>query len=85
VDAAASLVAVPGTTHGRRFCVFQPRRIDWWASAVQQLGTLLFNLSCGNALRVNLTAQAEDQQVWRPDALGSICFGRQRAGLAGGL
>jgi hypothetical protein len=58
----------------RRFFVFQPRRIDWWATAVQLVGTLFFNVSCGNALRVNLTAQAASQHVWRPDALGSICF-----------
>ena len=57
-----------------RFFVFQPGRIDWWATAVQLAGTLFFNLSCGNALRVNLTAEAASQHVWRPDALGSICF-----------
>ena len=70
VDAAP---AVPGVSR-RRFFVFAPRRIDWWATAVQLAGTLLFNISCGNALRVNLTAEAAHQQVWRPDALGSICF-----------
>jgi hypothetical protein len=58
----------------RRFFVFQPRRIDWWATAVQLAGTLLFNVSTGNALRVDLTAQAAHQHVWRPDAYGSICF-----------
>jgi hypothetical protein len=58
----------------RRFFVFQPQRIDWWATAVQLGGTLLFNISCGNALRLNLTAQAAHQHVWRPDAFGSTCF-----------
>jgi hypothetical protein len=58
----------------RRFFVFEPRRIDWWATAVQLAGTLFFNISCGNALRENLTAQAANQHVWRPDAYGSICF-----------
>ena len=58
----------------RRFFVFQPRRIDWWATAVQLVGTLYFNVSTGNALRVDLTAQATHQHVWRPDAVGSICF-----------
>ena len=64
---------VPGATP-RRFFVLQPRRIDWWATAVQLAGTLFFNVSTGNALRVNLTAEAANQEVWRPDALGSICF-----------
>jgi hypothetical protein len=54
--------------------VFQPRRIDWWATAVQLAGTLYFNVSTGNAMRVDLAAQAANQHVWRPDAVGSICF-----------
>ena len=57
----------------RRFFVFQPRRIDWWATAVQLAGTLYFNISTGNAVRADLTAQAAHQHVWRPDAVGSIC------------
>jgi hypothetical protein len=64
---------VPNVTR-RRFFVFQPRRIDWWATAVQLAGTLYFNVSTGNAVRVDLTAQAAHQHVWRPDAVGSICF-----------
>jgi hypothetical protein len=64
---------VPNVTR-RRFFVFQPRRIDWWATAVQLVGTLYFNVSTGNAVRVDLTAQAAHQHVWRPDAVGSICF-----------
>ena len=70
VDAAA---LSPGSRH-RRFFVWQPYRIDWWATAVQLLGTLFFNVSTANALRVDLTAQAAHQAVWRPDAEGSVCF-----------
>ena len=58
----------------RRFFVYQPSRIDWWATAVQLAGTLFFNISTGNAVRENLSAQAANQHVWRPDAYGSICF-----------
>jgi hypothetical protein len=58
----------------RRFFVFQPRRIDWWATAVQLAGTIYFNISTGNAMRVDLAAQVANQRVWRPDAIGSICF-----------
>ncbi len=58
----------------RRFFVYQPGRIDWWATSIQLAGTLFFNISTGNAVRVNLSAQAANQHVWRPDALGSICF-----------
>jgi hypothetical protein len=49
-------------------------RADWWAAAVQFVGTLLFNLSTTAAL---ITAMSEDARVgtgWLPDAWGSICF-----------
>jgi hypothetical protein len=70
VDAAPQ----PSHVSRRRFFIFQPRRIDWSATAIQLAGTIFFNLSTGNALRVDLTASAAHQHVWRPDAIGSICF-----------
>ena len=48
--------------------------LAWLACAVQLAGTLWFNWSTANALRVNLAAAEADQRVWRPDALGSIAF-----------
>jgi hypothetical protein len=68
--------AAPGAlnpTH-RRFFVFQPRRIDWWATAVQLAGTLYFNVSTGVATVTDLSAQAAHRHMWRPDAVGSVCF-----------
>jgi hypothetical protein len=70
---AADAVRAPDAAR-RRFFVFQPRRIDWWATAVQLAGTVYFNVSTGNAVRADLTAQAAHQHVWRPDAVGSVCF-----------
>jgi len=58
----------------RRFFVYQPRRIDWWATAVQLVGTLYFNVSTAVAMQADLSTQTADQHVWRPDAIGSICF-----------
>ena len=58
----------------RRVFVYQPHRIDWWAAAVQLVGTLYFNVSTGVAVKANLSAEAAHQHVWRPDAIGSICF-----------
>ncbi len=58
----------------RRVFVYQPRRIDWWATAVQLAGTLYFNVSTAVATQANLSAQAAHQHVWRPDAIGSVCF-----------
>lgn len=72
-EAVDATPLVPGANR-RRFFVFLPRRIDWWATAVQLVGTLYFNVSTGNAMRVDLGAQAAHQHVWRPDAVGSICF-----------
>jgi hypothetical protein len=58
----------------RRLLVYQPRRIDWWATAVQLAGTLYFNVSTGVAVKTDLAAQTAHQHVWRPDAIGSVCF-----------
>lgn len=58
----------------RRFFVYQPGRIDWWATAVQLAGTVYFNVSCGVAMVTDLSASTANQYVWRPDAIGSICF-----------
>ena len=58
----------------RRFFVWQPKRIDWWATGVQLVGTVYFNVSTGVAMASNLSAQTAHQHVWRPDAIGSACF-----------
>ena len=63
----------PGSAR-RRFFVYQPGRIDWWATAVQLAGTLFFNVSTGVAIVSDLSAQAAHRHVWRPDAFGSVCF-----------
>jgi hypothetical protein len=58
----------------RRFFVYQPGRIDWWATAVQLVGTVYFNVSTGVAMVTDLSTQAAHQHEWRPDAIGSVCF-----------
>jgi hypothetical protein len=52
----------------------EPRRIDWWAVAVQLVGTLSFNVTTFAALWENLDAEQARRLIWTPDALGSICF-----------
>ena len=42
---------------------------DWWAAAIQFAGTLLFNLSTFRAV-----FDAIADEVWRPDAFGSVAF-----------
>jgi hypothetical protein len=51
---------------------WEPKRIDWLASAIQLAGTLLFNVSTFPAMQHGLTAKQADLRVWAPDAFGSV-------------
>ncbi len=53
---------------------YRPDRIDWWACGIQLAGTVYFNVSTGAAVSANLSAEAARHHVWRPDAIGSVCF-----------
>jgi hypothetical protein len=44
------------------------------AAAIQSAGTLFFNLTTYQALHTSLSNSNYNRLVWRPDALGSICF-----------
>ncbi|MDA0167099.1 hypothetical protein OM076_42960 [Solirubrobacter ginsenosidimutans] len=45
-----------------------------WVAGVQSAGTLFFNATTFRAMDTLLTNPDYDRLVWRPDALGSICF-----------
>nr|WP_218869059.1 hypothetical protein [Leifsonia psychrotolerans] len=47
---------------------------DWWASAVQFVGTVFFNISTTNALITSINSATRLNSGWRPDAFGSLCF-----------
>jgi hypothetical protein len=49
-------------------------RAAWWAAVVQSAGTLFFNVTTFQGMHTALTDPHYDRLVWRPDALGSICF-----------
>jgi hypothetical protein len=49
-------------------------RTAWWSAVIQSAGTLFYNVSTFRALHAVLSSSNYDQLVWRPDALGSICF-----------
>src|SRR5688572_3265034 len=51
-----------------------PGRAAWWAAVIQSAGTLFFNATTYRALDAALSDPQYDKLVWRPDALGSICF-----------
>lgn len=57
-----------------RLIAWQPRRILWWATAVQLIGTLLFNFNTIDSMIEGLTTEETNRLVWAPDIFGSIAF-----------
>ena len=53
---------------------WEPRRIDWLASAIQLAGTLFFNVSTFAGMKHGFDARQTNLRVWTPDVFGSICF-----------
>jgi hypothetical protein len=49
-------------------------RAALWVGAIQSAGTLFFNVTTFRALHTAVSAPEYNRLVWRPDALGSICF-----------
>ena len=49
-------------------------RAAWWAAVIQSAGTLFFNRTTFRALQTALSSSEYNRLVWRPDALGSVCF-----------
>ena len=49
-------------------------RAVWWAAVIQSAGTLCFNVTTYLALHTAVTSPQYDRLVWRPDAVGSVCF-----------
>jgi hypothetical protein len=66
--ALQSAGAWPGRSAGRT------GRAAWMAAIIQSAGTLFFNRSTFRALETTTGAASYNHLVWRPDALGSICF-----------
>src|SRR3954449_10050698 len=49
-------------------------RAAWLAAIIQSAGTLFFNVTTYQALHTAITDPHYNRLVWRPDALGSVCF-----------
>ena len=49
-------------------------RAAWWAATIQSAGTLFFNVTTYQSMHTALSDPEYNRLVWRPDALGSICF-----------
>src|SRR4051794_33689740 len=70
-----------GTAAGPRPACASPARRSrpagtaaWRAATIQSAGTLFFNVTTYQALHTALSNPDYNRLVWRPDALGSICF-----------
>jgi hypothetical protein len=63
-----------GETKQARYFVWEPDRIDWWSTITQLVGTLYFNFSTFNAMRLSLSPLKSDRLVWSADFLGSALF-----------
>jgi hypothetical protein len=48
--------------------------VDWWASAIQLVGTVWFNINTFEAMQTGFDTQQQNLRIWTPDFLGSICF-----------
>ncbi len=68
------LATVPRRRRLAALVRFRPDRIDLWASAVQLVGTVFFNISTFAATRTGLAVAGDRTLVWAPDVLGSVCF-----------
>lgn len=53
---------------------WEPKRIDWLATLIQLIGTILFNISTFSALDTRLSTAQTDLRVWAPDIFGSVAF-----------
>ena len=57
-----------------RWFGWRPRNLGYLASAVQLVGTVMFNLNTIDATLSGLSWQREDLLVWTPNLLGCVCF-----------
>ena len=58
---------------GHRWLGWAPQLTSFWATAIQLVGTLFFNVTTFTAL-LDVPSDVADRVVWRPDAFGSVCF-----------
>jgi len=53
---------------------WRPHSLGWWATTVQLVGTVLFNISTFAATGDALSFEQERRLIWAPDFWGSACF-----------
>lgn len=58
---------------GHRWFGWTPHHLGFWATSIQLVGTLYFNVTTFASL-FDVPTDLANRVVWRPDAIGSICF-----------
>jgi hypothetical protein len=59
---------------GERRYVREDGRAAWYAATIQSVGTVCFNVTTYQAMHTAITSPEYNRLVWRPDAIGSVCF-----------
>ena len=62
-----------GHCRTRRLFGIRATSLGWWASAIQLIGTVAFNVSTFSVL-LELSTRQEEALVWVPDMVGAACF-----------
>ena len=65
--------ALDGTGRTQRLLGIRATSLGWWATVIQLVGTLAFNVSTFTPL-LDLSTLQEEVLVWAPDMIGSACF-----------
>ncbi len=63
-----------GAPRSWRWFGWRPRNLGYLASAVQLVGTVMFNFNTADAMLAGLSWEEEDLLVWAPNMLGCVCF-----------
>lgn len=58
---------------GHTWFGWMPRSMGFWAAAIQLVGTVYFNVTTFAGL-LDVPADMANRIIWRPDAIGSVCF-----------
>lgn len=59
---------------GHRWFGWEPAVMGYWAALIQCAGTLEFNVTTFAGTLSGLDVSEATRVIWRPDAIGSICF-----------
>jgi hypothetical protein len=57
-----------------RWYGWRPHNLGYLASAIQLVGTIMFNFNTADAMLAGLSWKGEDLLIWTPNMVGCVCF-----------